>query len=417
MRRHLSWFGFAAVGVGICVLAGLAFAALVLAGLTRTNGYDWDRATPESQGIDGARLDTLRQDLEAKNTSVFLVVRNGQIVYEWYQQKPFSGSPLQKFKNLLRRTLPRWKPEYQRNNLGAMAKLLTSSLVLMTAVEDRNIHLDDPGWKYIPAWKDDPVRSGITIRHLATQTSGIENVKYPDEQEGWKGEFSRNPGARFSLANSTAPVLYPPGTHYVYSSTGYYSLHYALSASLKESSQPDIRELLRERIMKALGMPDASWQIGDGHTYDVDGMKLYAISARYTARTVAQLGQLLLQSGNWKGRQILEPDAVNAMLTYAGGANLERPENTPGPTHGAWSNYDGLWPALPHDAVVSAGAGHKMMLIVPSLNLIVIRFGGSLDGTVGATASGGPYFEALEENIFNPVMAAIIDTPSAKGQN
>ena len=414
MRRIPFWFGLAIVGVAVCGLAVLAFA--VLAGLAQANEYDWEKATPESQGMDGGRLDTLRQDLEARDTTVFLVVKNGQMVYEWYREKSFSNSLPANVKNLIRRSIPGRGPEHQRNNLGAMGKLLYSSMVLMTAVEDGYIGLDDPAWKYIPAWKDDLERSGITIRHLITLTSGIENVKYPDEQEGWKGEFSRNPDARFSLANSTAPVLYPPGTHYVYSSTGIFSLHYALTAALKDSPQPDIRARLKERIMQPSGIPDDDWLIGDEHTYDVDGMQLHGISARYTARTVAQLGQLLLQSGSWEGQQVLDPESVEMMLNYAGTPDLERPENTPGTAHGAWTNFDGIWPALPTDAMVSAGAGHKMMLVVPSLDLIAVRFGGPLDGTVGATASGGPYFEALEQNIFNPLMASIIGSPDAPAQ-
>jgi CubicO group peptidase (beta-lactamase class C family) len=414
MRRIPWWFGLGLVGVAVCLVAGLAFA--VFAGLAQARDYDWEKATPESQGMDGVRLDALRRDLEARDSTAFLVVRNGRMVYEWYQENSFSNGLRENVKNLIKRSIPGRGPEHQRDNLGAMGKLLYSSMVLMTAVEDGYIGLEDPAWKYIPAWKDDPARSGITIRHLITLTSGIENVKYPDEQEGWKGEFSRNPAARFSLANSTAPVLYPPGTHYVYSSTGIYSLHYALTAGLKDSPQPDIRERIKERIMQPLGIPDNDWLIGEGHTYDVDGMQLYGISARYTARTVAQLGQLLLQSGRWEGQQVLSPESVEMMLTYAGPPGLERPENTPGTAHGAWTNYDSIWPALPADAMVSAGAGHKMMLIVPSLNLIAVRFGGSLDDTVGATASGGPYFEALEQNIFNPLVDSIAGSAEAPAQ-
>ena len=42
---------------------------------------------------------------------------------------------------------------------------------------DHRLEADDPAWKYIPLWKNDPLRGKITIRHLATHSSGIENAE------------------------------------------------------------------------------------------------------------------------------------------------------------------------------------------------------------------------------------------------
>ncbi|MBE7501773.1 MAG: hypothetical protein HS113_16005 [Verrucomicrobiales bacterium] len=44
-----------------------------------------------------------------------------------------------------------------------------------------------------------------------------------------------------------------------------------------------------------------------------------------------------------------------------------------------WSNQEGDCEALPRDAFFGSGAGHQILLVVPSLDLVVVRFGSLLD--------------------------------------
>jgi CubicO group peptidase (beta-lactamase class C family) len=63
-------------------------------------------------------------------------------------------------------------------------------------------------------------------------------------------------------------------------------------------------------------------------------------------------------------------------------------------------NPDGtrFWPCLPPDAFYGAGAGHQFLLVVPSLDLIVVRNGESLEYGVG-------FNEALGKHLVVPLMA------------
>src|SRR3954454_5632519 len=45
--------------------------------------FEWQTATPESQGMSQVKLDALR-DAIAGTTKALLVVRNDRVVYEWY---------------------------------------------------------------------------------------------------------------------------------------------------------------------------------------------------------------------------------------------------------------------------------------------------------------------------------------------
>src|SRR5687767_8545107 len=115
-----------------------------------------ETATPESEGMDAAALRRATEVLASRRTKNFLVVRNGKIVHEWYAAD--SGAR---------------KPHYT----ASMAKALVGGMSLMLAVQDGRLKPDDPAARHITSWKSDPQRSRITIRHLATHSSGIEDAE------------------------------------------------------------------------------------------------------------------------------------------------------------------------------------------------------------------------------------------------
>ena len=70
----------------------MALSRIILTGLvvssfcqsTSGNDFQWQTATPQSQGMCSEKLDAMRDDLANRDTKTFLVVRNDKIVYEWY---------------------------------------------------------------------------------------------------------------------------------------------------------------------------------------------------------------------------------------------------------------------------------------------------------------------------------------------
>ncbi|MEX2299486.1 MAG: serine hydrolase domain-containing protein, partial [Bryobacterales bacterium] len=143
----------------------------------------WLTATPQSKGFDSAKLDAARDVLAARNTKNFLVIRQNRIVYEWYAADAAAT-----------------KPHYT----ASLAKALVGGMSLLLALNDGRIAAGDPAWKYIPAWKDDPKKSKITIRHLATHSSGIEDAEQDNiphmELPVWKGIFWRKDPDPFTPA-------------------------------------------------------------------------------------------------------------------------------------------------------------------------------------------------------------------------
>ncbi|MCX5644230.1 MAG: serine hydrolase [Phycisphaerae bacterium] len=380
MRQILLWFVITSVGMPVTAWSQ-----------TGIGEFQWTTATPESQGMSSQKLDAMRDDLATRKTSGLLVIRNDKIVCEWY-------APGQSAKS--------------KHGTASMAKAIVGGVSLAVAISDGRIALDDPAAKFIPQWRDDPQKSRITIRQLGSHTSGIEDAEEGNlphnKLTGWKGDFwqpADPPRDSFTVSRDAAPVLFEPGTKMAYSNPGIAMLTYAVTASLKDGPQKDVRTLLRDRVMRPLGVPDQDWSVGYGRTPVVDGLPLVGSwgGAAYTARAVARVGRLMLREGDWEGRRLISADAVRQVTRDVG---------TPGNCGiGWWSNNDGSYPELPRDAYCGTGAGHQIVLVIPSLSLIAVRNGDTMEAAGGEPNA---YHAPLRRYLFKPLVDAVIAAPIQK---
>jgi CubicO group peptidase (beta-lactamase class C family) len=126
---------------------------------------------------------------------------------------------------------------------GSVGKQFTSMAVLMLA-EGGKLSLDDPISKYFagsPAkWRP------ITVRHLLTHTSGIEDwegQKYLDLRR----DYTEDELVKIAMG---LPLDFPPGTQWSYSNTGYV----LLGILVHKVSGQFYGDLLQERVFRPLGM-------------------------------------------------------------------------------------------------------------------------------------------------------------------
>ncbi|MCI0704539.1 MAG: beta-lactamase family protein, partial [Planctomycetia bacterium] len=333
-------------------------ALLGVAGPVVAEPFEWQKATPESHGMSAAKLDALKDELAKRRTRAFLVIRNDRIVYEWFAEGVKADG---------------------KQGTASLAKALVGGLSLGVAISDGLIKLDDPATKYIPEWKDDAQKSKITVRHLGSHTSGLSDsvtkgVKH-EEQPGWKGDFWKRldpPNDPFTIARDKTPMLFAPGKKFQYSNPGIGLLTYCVTSAIKDAKHRDIRTLLKERVMKPIGVPDAEWSVGYGKTFTVNQLPLVGSwgGASFTPRATARIGRLVVREGDWDGQRIMTRDAVKQITHDAG-----LPGNC---GMGWWTNNARRYDWLPQDAVWGAGAGDQVLLVVPSLKLIVVRNGGNL---------------------------------------
>jgi len=351
-----------------------------------TEPFAWTQSSPHAQHLSEHRLSELRDTLARHGTKALLIIRHDTIVTEWYA--PDHGP-------------------HAKHYTASAAKGLVGGCALMFALADGRIALDNLAADYIPAWRGDPLKSKITIRQLATHSSGLADAEQDglphDQLPGWKGAFWRREPDPFTLSRDDAPVIFEPGSAYAYSNTGIAMLGYAVTAALKGSPHPDIRTLLRDRLMRPIGVPDDDWSVGYDKTYNVDRLPLVAGwgGGNYTARAMAAVGRLMLRRGDWNGQRIVDESAFNTVTDFAKTAVPDRSDGNPTPTPacGWWTNADGELPMLSRDVIIAAGAEHQILLVAPTLDLILVRQGGPL---------GEPYWAAVNRCIFEPLISAVL---------
>ncbi len=345
----------------LCALGLLTMVSVLGSGCIRPSP-EWAVVSPESEGLRSERLDEMWNVLRARKTTALLIIRNDRIVFEGYAGKYSRSTP---------------------HYTASLAKSLVGGLALMLAMDDDLIHPDDRVSKYVPQWAEDPRKSQITVRHLATHTSGLEDAEegvVPHEQlTGWKGDFWKQlpvPHDPFTISRDITPVLDPPGTTPRYSNPGFAMLGYSLTASLRNAPEQDLRSLLGDRIMDAIGVSRKGWSIGYGRSAIVAGLPVLAAwgGGNFSPDATARIGRLLLHKGRWDGKQLISPATVGAATSNAGMPNHSG--------LGWWVNQnpDGtlFWPSVPADAFWGLGAQGQLLLVVPSLSLIAIRYGGAM---------------------------------------
>jgi hypothetical protein len=112
-----------------------------------------------------------------------------------------------------------------------------------------------------------------------------------------------------------------------------------------------------------------------------------------------------MHKGNWQGKQLLKPFAVDSVIGYAG-KPLPPKKEIKGvtPTLGlAWyNNYNAKWSKAPRDLFYGAGAGNQTLLVFPSMNMIVVRNGQDMYNA----AKGEDFWSGVIKYMVDPLMDA-----------
>ena len=318
------------------ILILLALLPLLLAAQTG----DLPRSTPAAEGISTQAVISMMDSLMALpecDIHHVMVVRHGKVVAELHPA-PFRAE--------------------DSHTLYSASKTFTS-LAVGCAIDDNLLRLDDRVMTFFPDKRTNRVSdnmASMTVRDLLMMASGVA----PD----WTMRNNSTDWVKDWLAK---PVDDKPGSRFQYDSM----CTFMLSAIVQRVTGLTMLDYLNTKLFGPMHIAVADWETSP------DGINTGGWGLRVQAETMAKLGLLLLNKGNWQGRQLVSADYVTAACSRLidGGAK----ETVP-PTDGNQGYGYQVWQSKWPGSYRADGAMGQYTVVVPQEDLVVVILGMKLYG-------------------------------------
>ena len=218
---------------------------------------------------------SLEEFIALSDTSAFLVIQDGRIVFERYAHGDSATSLHTSF---------------------SVAKSFTSAVLGIALGEGKLESLDDPIRKYLPELTSETF-DGVTVRHVLQMSSGVRfDERYTEPESDINRMVGQVPPMTYLEYINTLGREHEPGTFNHYASINTQLLGILLVRVTGES----LTEYMTKRLWHPLGMEQKGlW------TLDPTGTELAMGGLAASARDYAKLGLLYLQGGKRGDRQIL----------------------------------------------------------------------------------------------------------------
>lgn len=292
---------------------------------------DWEVSDPETEGMDGDKLEEAAAYCEDHGCRAVVVVRHGRIAWERY----WGG----------------WD-EDSTDNSWSMAKSITSALIGIAIAEGKIEGLDQRAADFIPEWRGTD-REKIRLRHLISMTSGMS----------WSMIYDPPSGDTINMLGSDdqtgyaigRPLYREPGSDWYYSDGDTQTF----SRILKAATGMQAHEYAEQVLFGPIGIEGAMWRT------DNLGQTMTFCCLFTTARDFARFGYLFLRDGRWSDRQVVPEDWVRESTQPSQWENLQ---------------YGYYWwlvdlPQVPEDMFAAMGFQTKRIYVIPSLDIVAVRLG------------------------------------------
>lgn len=218
------------------------------------------------------KYEPLLSAAQKANSDALVVLEDGDKVLEYY-----SNSESTKIQSM----------SVTKSVVGlAVAKLLSEG-----KIDSLNI----PVAHYYHEWRQGQ-KDEITLRHLMNHTSGLQNVA--------NANVEVNPASDVLQLGLCASVVNEPGTEFSYNNKAVN----IITGIIKKVAGKPVDKYLQNKLFNPMNISDFTW--GTDEAGNHNAMSGFGVHAR----DLAKLGQLVLQKGNWNGKQLIEEQWVEKLL-------------------------------------------------------------------------------------------------------
>lgn len=224
-------------------------------------------------------------DFDKYKTISFLVIQHNKVIFEKYWDN--------------------FGPESHTNSFS-MAKSIVSLLV-GAAIQDGFIQsVDQPVHDFIPEWSEYNGDS-LRIKHLLTMSAGV------DWDEAYSTLFSKTTQAYYGRdlwdLVLTEKQVETPGKIFRYQS----GVTLMLGFILQKATGMNLSDYASRKLWTPIGAEeDAFWSLDSK-----DGMEKAYCCFNSNTRDFARLGQLVLNKGKWRGKQLVDSVFLTDMIKPA----------------------------------------------------------------------------------------------------
>lgn len=299
------------------------------------------RSAPEKQGVSSTALlafiEAADQEIDAMHS--IMLVRHGHVIAEgWWG--PFDAQT--------------------PHVLFSLSKSFTSTAVGL-AIAEGKFSLDDEVLKFFP--EEAPAEPSANLKSMRVRDLLRMNTGHQTEPQfvrsGPEMATVKESWVKTFLAH---PVPFKPGTHFLYNTPA----TYMLSAIVQKTTGMTVLDYLRPRLFDPMGFENPSWGTSP------QGITLggYGLMAR--TEEIARFGQLYLQKGQWKGKQLI-PSAWVEEATARQTSNGSSPRSD-------WDQGYGyqFWRSR-HNTYRGDGAFGQYCLVFPEQDTVVAITSGVRD--------------------------------------
>jgi CubicO group peptidase (beta-lactamase class C family) len=291
---------------------------------------DWVVSTPSAENMDSILLDKayrlVYEDTRFTMARSFIVLRNGKIVAEAY---------------------PHDKADDERiANIQSMTKSFTSILTGIALEKHILDSIDQMLYSIYPEHFDGhPEKTGISLRHALTMTTGIDFDNGTHTQGLYE---TQKKSVKFVLDREQK---YDPGIVFHYHD----GAPHLVSAAVQKRYGNSFSEFAGEYLFHPLDITEWQWEAAH------DGNNFGAFSLFIRPRDAAKFGQLLLQNGKWGNEQLVDSAWIaQATQPIVNSSQLGAP----------YGYYFWIYPAL--GAYGADGHGGQRIMVFPAKKLVIV---------------------------------------------
>ena len=240
------------------------------------------------------------------------------------------------------------------------------AVAAIVAQQEGLLSLDEKACDTLPEWRNDR-RRAITIEELLSHTSGL------DPDLAWLYPYRDQLEAALRV-----PLIDTPGARFHYGGVNYQAFGEILKRKLHARGD-SIQDFMEDKIFDPLDIDVDKWvKDGAGNPLIHSGLLL-------SAEQWAKFGNFINRARNGLSTPIVNGAALGPLFVghesnpaYGMGFWLNRPPPDPltQPIRVLQLAIDGeqLYPGGPRDLVAALGSGHQMLYMIPSQDLVIVRF-------------------------------------------